>query len=47
MATQWKLSSRIGGRSRVEGAVPARRFKEQDTTPESVSVEQDFVGYKS
>ena len=42
--TLWKMSSMIGGRSRIEGAVPARKFKEQDTTPESVSVEQDFVG---
>ena len=39
-----EMSSRIGGRSRIEGAVPARRVKGQDTTPEPVSVEQDFAG---
>ena len=31
MVTPWKMSSRIGGRSRIEGAVPARKFEEQDT----------------
>ena len=41
------LARRIGGPSRIEGAVPARRFKEQDTTPEPGSVEQDFVGEES
>ena len=38
------MLSRIGGRSRIEGAVPARRVEEQDTNPEPVSVEQDFAG---
>ncbi|CAN0366114.1 unnamed protein product [Ascophyllum nodosum] len=41
------MSSRMGGRSRIEGAVPASRFEEQHTTTEPVSVEQDFVGEES
>ena len=38
-----EMSSRIGGRSRIEVAVSARRVEEQDTTPEPVLVEQDFA----
>ena len=41
------MSSRIEGRSRIEGAASARRVKEQDITPEPVSVEQDFAGEES
>ena len=41
------MSSRMGGRRRIEGAVPAMRFEEPDTTPESVSFEQAFVGEES
>ena len=37
-------SSRIGGRSRIEGAIPAERVGGQDATPEPVSVEHDFTG---
>ena len=36
-----EMSSRIGGQSGTEGAAPARRAEEQDTTPEPVSVKQD------
>ena len=38
------MSSKIGGRSRIEGAVPARRTEGQDTTPKPVSVEHCFAG---
>ena len=44
MVTRWKLPGRIGGRSRIDGAVPARKVEGQDTTPRPVSVEQDFAG---
>ena len=37
-------SRKIGGRSRIEGAAPARRVEGQDITPEHVSAEQDFAG---
>ena len=40
----WKLPGRIGGRSRIDDAVPARKVEGQDTTPGPVSVEQDFAG---
>ena len=39
-----KMLKSIKGRSRIEGAAPARKVEEQDTTPEPVSVEQDFAG---
>ena len=41
---RWKLPGRIGGRSRIDGALPARKVEGQDTTPGPVSVEQDFAG---
>ncbi|CAM9141487.1 unnamed protein product [Ascophyllum nodosum] len=41
-----EMSNRIGGRSRIEGAVPARRVEGQETTPEHVSVDQNFAGEK-
>ena len=44
MVTPWKLPGRIGGRSRIDGAVPARKVEGQDTTPGPVSVDQDFAG---
>ena len=39
-----EMSSRIGGRSRIEGAVPTNGVEGQDTTPKPVSVEHDFAG---
>ena len=39
-----EMSSSIGGRSRIEGAVPAKRVEGQDATPGPVSVEHDFAG---
>ena len=39
-----KMLKGIRGRSRIEGATPARKVEEQDTTPGRVSVEQDFAG---
>ena len=44
MVTPWKLPGRIGGRSRIDGAVPARKVEGQDTTPGPVPVEKDFAG---
>ena len=38
------MLKRIKGRSQIEGAAPARKVEEQDTTPGPVSVEQDFAG---
>ena len=40
----WKLPGRIGGRSRIDGAVSASKVEGKDTTPGPVSVEQDFAG---
>ena len=37
---------RIGGRSRLDGAVPARKVEGQDTTAGPASAEQDFAGEK-
>ena len=34
----------MGGRSRIEGAVPAGRVGGQDATPQPVSVKEDFAG---
>ena len=39
-----EMLKRIKGRSRIEGAAPARKVEEQDTTPGPVSVEQGFAG---
>ena len=39
-----EMFKRIKGRSRIEGAAPARKVDKQDTTPGPVSVEQDFAG---
>ena len=39
-----KMLKRIKGRSRIEGAAPARKVEELDTTPGLVLVEQDFAG---
>ena len=38
------MLKRIKGRSRIEGAAPARKVEELDTTPGPVLVEQDFAG---
>ena len=38
-----EMLKRIKGRSRIEGAAPARKVEEHDTTPGRVSVEQDFA----
>ena len=38
-----EMSSRIERRSRIEGAPPAKRVDEQDTTPKRVSVKQNFA----
>ena len=42
-----EISSRVRGRSRIEGAIPAGRVERQDVTPEPVSVEHDFAGEES
>ena len=34
----------MGGRSRIEGAVPAGRVGGQDATPQPVLVKEDFAG---
>ena len=39
-----EMLRRMKGRSRIEGAAPARKIEERDTTPETVSVEQEFGG---
>ncbi|CAM9903172.1 unnamed protein product [Ascophyllum nodosum] len=39
-----KILQRIKGRSRIEGAAPARKAEGQDTTPGPALVEQDFAG---
>ena len=38
------MLKRIKGRSRIEGAAPARKVEGQDTTPGPVPVEHDFTG---
>ena len=39
-----EMSKRIKGRSRIEGAAPARKIEGQDTTPGPAPVEQAFAG---
>ena len=39
-----KMLKRFEGRSRIEGAAPARKIEGQYTTPGPVPVEQDFAG---
>ena len=39
-----EVSSRIGGRSPIEGSIPAGKVGRQDATPEPVSTMHDFAG---